>query len=208
MFKTPILTATSEVFVRLPPPRRVGAASLEETLQLRRSVRDYSSAPLALADLAQISWAALGTTIGGRRTVPSAGALYPLELYIVAGKVDGLPAGVYRYLPTDHALVCISSGDHRRALCSAALGQACVENAAVDLVIAAVPIRTTTKYAGRGIRYVHMESGHASQNVYLQAASLGLGVVAVGAFKDEEVRRVLTLPEVTIPLYIMPVGNL
>ena len=194
--------------IPLPPPRLQGALAVEEALAARRSVRDYAPGPLTLAEVGQLLWAAQGVTSPeGFRTAPSAGALYPLELYLVVGEVEGLAPGVYHYEPESHALTRIIAGDLRRVLEMAALGQDYVRTAAVDLVLTGVYQRTARRYGERAQRYVHMEAGHAGQNVYLQAEALGLGTVAIGAFNDEEVQRLLSLPAEEAPLYIMPVGR-
>ena len=195
--------------VALPPPRLDGDTSVETALQHRRSVRDYDPAPLTLEQVGQLLWAAQGVTDPrGLRTAPSAGALYPLELYVLVGAVNGLNAGLYRYLPQEHGLLPVFAGDLCEDLAEAALGQSCVRRGSIVLLFAAVPERTTAKYGHRGHRYVHMEVGHAAQNVYLQAVSLGLGTVVVGAFDDEQVSELLRLPDDQEPLYIMPIGRL
>jgi len=153
-------------------------------------------------------WAAQGI-IGpeGKRTAPSAGALYPLEALLVAGKEGDLPAGVYRYRPQGHELVCIAEGDRRAKLAAAALEQEWLADAPVTIAIAAVYERTAGKYRQRAERYVHMEVGHAAQNVHLQAAALALGTVVVGAFDDAEVKRILALANNEQPACLMPVGR-
>ena len=183
--------------------------SVEKALRARRSIRNYSRAALSLDELSQLVWAAQGITEkrDGLRTAPSAGALYPLEVYVVAGNVDGLPAGVYRYIPKGHDLFRIFEGDRRKALAEAAIGQSWVRRAPAVLVIAAVYDRSKRKYGRRGIRYSHIEVGHSAQNVYLQAETLGLGTVIVGAFHDDEVQTVLGLPGDHKPLALMPVGR-
>lgn len=199
-----------EPTIRLPEPELRGKVSVEEALQQRRSVRRYKDKPLTLAEVSQLLWAAQGITNenGGRRTAPSAGALYPLEVYLVAGNVTGLAAGVYRYSPRDHELVKLADGDRRAQLSKAALGQDPVRRGAIDIVFSAVYERVTRKYGRRGVRYVHMEAGHAAQNVYLQAVSLGLGTVVIGAFDDNAVKRIVKMPDKRErPLYIMPVGR-
>jgi SagB-type dehydrogenase family enzyme len=194
--------------VKLPQPRLESPSSLEEVLQRRRSVRAYRAEPLVLADIAQLLWAAQGiNSTDGRRTVPSAGARYPLEVYLVAGNVAGLSPAVYRYRPESHELMPITTGDQRLPLARAALGQASVAEAPAVIVVTAVYQRTMSKYRQRGIRYVQMEVGHAAQNVYLQATALGLGTVMIGAFDDEQVAEVLGLPEDQRPLALMPVGK-
>jgi SagB-type dehydrogenase family enzyme len=182
--------------------------SLEGLLNQRRSVRDFADLPLGLAEVGQLAWAAQGETHGdGLRTAPSAGALYPLELYVVAGAVDGLEPGVYRYRPQAHSLEATGEGDRRSALARAALGQSWLSEAAAVFVFAAVYERTAWKYGTRAERYVHMEVGHAGQNLFLQAEAQGLGTVVVGAFDDAEVARVVGLPPDQRPLSLMPVGK-
>ena len=194
--------------IRLPPPAASGDMSVETALQKRRSVRDYQDGPLALADVSRLLWAAQGiTSENGYRTAPSAGALYPLEVYLVAGRVTDLPAGVYRYRPHGHKLVKTAGGDLRSELAGAALGQRAVRDGAVALVLAGVYERTTAKYGRRGVPYVHMEVGCAAQNVYLQAESLGLGTVFIGAFDDAKVKALLEMPDAQQPLGIMPIGK-
>ena len=197
-----------EMRIGLPEPRIDGDVSLEESLVKRRSVRDYAGEQLALEEISQLLWAAQGTTGDtGGRTAPSAGALYPLEVYVIVGDVRNLAVGVYRYDPQGHEIVMTAAGDIRAELASAALGQTSVEDGAIDLVFTAVYQRTTRKYGDRGVRYVHMEAGHAAQNVCLQATAMGLGAVTIGAFHDEEVSRLLNLPRDEEPLYIIPVGK-
>ncbi len=211
-FKTPgvptNITIGTEIF--LPMPRIKGNISLEEALSMRRSIRDYKPEPLTIEQLSQLLWAAQGINevVYGFRTAPSAGATYPLEVYVVVGEngVKGLPAGIYHYNVHRHSLTVVKLGDFRDELARAALNQPWIRNAAIDIVITAVYERTTKRYGERGIRYVHMEVGHVGQNIYLQAAALGLGTVAVGAFYDDEVRKIIGAPENEHPLYIMPVG--
>ncbi len=191
----------------LPPPRPASPVSVEEALASRRSVRHFADAPLTLADAAQLVWAAQGITHAeGLRTAPSAGALYPLEIYLVAGTVAAAPAGVYRYLPAHHRLERTVAGDRRRALAAAAFHQNWIAEAPAMIVIAAVVRRTRLKYGERGERYVPIEAGHAAQNVGLQAVALGLGATIVGAFADAEVKRLLGLTEEE-PLLLVPVGK-
>jgi SagB-type dehydrogenase family enzyme len=198
----------SDNIIPLPQPRLDGEVSVESTLKQRRSTREFSAAPLGIEDVSQLLWAAQGVTNPeGFRTAPSAGALYPLEVYVVAGVVRELAAGVYKYQPFRHQLKQISRKDKRSELAEAALGQESVKNNAVVLVFSAVEKRTTAKYGSRGIRYIHIEVGHAAQNVYLQAMSLGLGTVAVGAFDDDAVKRVLEMPAEEMALYLMPLGK-
>lgn len=192
--------------VKLPEPRPSGEMSVEEALAARRSVRSYQDEALSLTELAQLLWAAQGITAHwGGRTAPSAGATYPLEVYAVVGEVIGLEAGVFHYRPDGHLFVRRTVGDLRGELASAALGQEWVREAPVSLVIAARYERTTRRYGERGVRYVHIEVGHAGQDIYLQAEALGLGTVIVGAFDDQDVKTLLGIEEE--PLAIMPVGR-
>lgn len=194
--------------VSLPAPRLLGELSLEEAIQGRRSIRDYSDEPVTLADAAQLLWAAQGVTSPqGARAAPSAGGTYPLELYLMAGKVSGLAPGVYRYRPQTHDLLVWETGDRRVDLAVASLNQAWVRTAALDVVVTAVYGRTMRTYGERGVRYVHLEAGHAAQNLCLQAVALDLGAVVVGAFYDEEVQAVVGLPEDHEPIYVIPVGH-
>jgi SagB-type dehydrogenase family enzyme len=195
--------------VSLPVPVMIGEFSVEEALANRRSVREYSDQPLTLSEIGQLLWAAQGITEPGtgKRTAPSAGALYPLELYVATGNVEGLPPGVYKYNPYEHRLLLIKRDDVRTTLRQAAIDQSAVEEGSAILVFASVHERTTQKYGERGIRYVHMEVGSAIQNVYLQAESLGLSTVIIGAFTDSAVQSVMGMDEMERPLGIMPVGR-
>jgi len=197
--------------LQLPQPKLAGRVSVEEAMARRRSRRDFSDRPLTLEQVGQILWAAQGITgeRGFKRAAPSAGATYPLELFIAVGggAVTGLDAGVYRYIPSRHALARTGTRDVRREVASAALGQRFLAEAPVDVLIAADYARTTARYGERGIRYVHMEVGHVGENIYLQAEALGLGTVAVGAFRDEQVARAFGLPDPLVPLYLMPLGH-
>jgi SagB-type dehydrogenase family enzyme len=202
--------------IYLPLPKLDGRMSLEKVLAMRRSVREYSSEPLTLSELSQLLWATYGVTEPkhGFKTTPSAGATFPLVIYVVVKpnsvrtNSGFLDAGSYRYDPHTHSLALVKRGNLVRELYKACLRQAWVLRAPVNIVIAAVYERTTGYYGERGRRYVIMEVGHASQNLYLQATALGLGTVAVGAFKDEQVKDIVGLRADEEPLYIMPVGKL
>ncbi len=207
--KPPLPQLPAQVELKLPQPRLKSDVSLEETLLKRRSIRDYTGKPLTLHEVSQLLWAAQGITDPrGLRTAPSAGGTYPLETYLIVGDVEGLIPGVYRYDPGKHQLKRLISGDLRKELAVAALGQNWVREAAINIVFTAFYERTTKRYGERGIRYVHMEVGHAAQNVYLQATALGLGTMVVGAFYDDQVKAILHLPRDEEPLYIMPVGRI
>jgi SagB-type dehydrogenase family enzyme len=198
----------TEPEIALPPPLLDGTMSVERALHERRSIRTYRDAPLTLDELSQLLWAAQGITHpAGWRTAASAGGLYPLELLAVAGQIDGLEAGVYRYSPQHHNLTLIRAGDQRAALSEAALGQESVAEGAVVLALAGVYERTSGRYGQRAQQYVHMEVGIASQNIHLQAVSLGLGTVFIGAFHDERVQTILGLAADEQPLCLMPIGR-
>ncbi len=195
--------------IKLPNPQYDGLSSVERALLKRRSVRSYSKEPLSLAETSQLLWAAQGVTHPrGFRTAPSAGALYPLEVYIVAGNVTNLADGVYKYRPIQHELMKIDKGDKRTELCRASLSHRSIKDAPAVMLFCAVYERTTVKYGQRGIRYIYMEIGHSSQNVCLQAVSLGLGTVTIGAFNDKKVKKIVNCEPDEHPLYIMPVGKL
>ena len=163
---------------------------------------------MSLAEVSQLLWAAQGITDpGGKRTAPSAGALYPLETYLVVGRVEGLSPGIYRYNADRGELTLVVAGDKRKELAAAALGQQSVSSGAVTIALSAVYSRTTGKYKDRGIRYVHIEIGHAGQNVCLQATALGLGTVTIGAFQDAEVKRIVGMSDEEVALYLLPVGR-
>jgi len=194
--------------VALPEPSVGGSTSLEQLLGQRRSIRDYQTTALELAEIGQLLWAAQGIThVQGLRTAPSAGALYPLELYVVTGRIEGLAQGVYHYDPRHHQLMKTIDGDLRDALAQAALSQGWIKPAPAVIVFTADYERTTRKYGKRGKRYVHIEAGHAAQNLFLQSESFGLATIVVGAFNDDEVARVLRLPADLQALLLMPVGR-
>lgn len=187
--------------VILPKPDLKGSMPLEQAVAARRSQRDFSSRSLTLEQIGQLAWAAQGQDAHSRyRTVPSAGATYPLELFILTED------GFFHYLPGKHALARLTEQDLRGRLAAAAWGQEFIADAPVTLVFAAEFARTAGRYGQRGVRYVYMEAGHAAQNVHLQAEALGLGSVAVGAFDDASVSKVLELPDHLEPLYMVPVG--
>ena len=198
-------------FVELPSPETTDTMSVEEAIQRRRSIRSYAVEPLSLQDISQLMWAAQGITdpAGNLRAAPSAGATYPLEVYVVVGRscVIELDEGLYRYDLYKHQLEYILKDDLRSSLAEAASGQGWVREAPINVVIAAVYERTISRYGERGIRYVHMEAGHVGQNLYLLAVARGLGMVVVGAFHDDQVQGLLQLPKDQKPLYIIPIGH-
>ena len=197
-----VSTTTSGAPVSLPDPRPESEVSLEEALEGRRSIRQYTSEPLTEAEISQLLWAAQGSTGGGRgRTAPSAGGLYPLELYVATAR------GVFHYQPAEHGVVTVSDEDLRESLYRVALSQEAVRDAPAVFAVTAVTARTATKYGDRATRYVQLEAGHAAQNLLLQAVALGLGGVPIGAFDDDGVQQVLGLESGNEPLYLIPVGH-
>ncbi len=193
---------------QLPHPVLDGRMSFEKALSLRRSIRAYLPAPLSLAEISQILWAAQGITGEGKlRAAPSAGALYPILIYLVVEKVESLQPGIYRYSPENHEITRLKDGTFLKQLADAALGQSCVETCAAALIIAANYERLRYRYRERSERYAHIEAGHVAQNVYLQAETIGLATVNIGAFYDNEVSKVVGLDSKEIPLCIMPLGK-
>jgi SagB-type dehydrogenase family enzyme len=191
--------------VWLAAPKADTTVSVEQALARRRSRRSFTGDSLTLSDVSLLVWAAQGiTNERDFRTAPSAGALYPLETYVAAARVEGLTTGVYRYLPRQHMLVKLHDRDVRAELAEAASGQPMFTKAPVVLIIAADYKRTERKYGVRAERYVHIEAGAAAQNVYLMCEVLGLGTCLVGAFDDDALRSVLGIDE--LPMALMPVG--
>ena len=187
--------------VKLPAPRTTGGIPLDQALAARRSVRDFASTPLTWSEIGQLLWAAQGITHDeGKRTAPSAGATYPLELYVATA--DGL----FRYRPNEHTVTRVTARDVRRDIQRAAGGQDALDAPAV-FAFAAVPARTAGRYGDRAMRYVQIEIGHAAQNLLLEAVALGLGAVPMGAFSDADLHRVLGLPTDRVALYLVPVGH-
>ena len=190
--------------IALPVPVKKSSLSLEEVLDLRKSVREFSSDALTPEAVSNLLWAAYGNN-KFRKTAPSAGALYPLSIYLVVNRVEKLNKGLYLYRGANHSLIKVSDKDISNKLAHAAFSQTFVHTAPLALIISAIPGITTAKYGQRGIRYIYMEAGHVSQNIYLEATRLGLGTVAVGAFDDQQVKDLLQ--QEVEPLYIMPVGG-
>ena len=205
--------------IELPKPVLTGDVSIEKVLHERRSVRSYTDDPVTLEEVSQLLWASYGITYtreglpdfirGGFKTAPSAGARYPLEIYLVAGNVKGLLPGVYWYVPEGHVIHRLADGDVRIDLQAACLSQKFAGEAPISIVWSAVYERCTEKYGERGReRYVCMDLGHSAQNVYLQCGSLGLGTCAIGAFSDDALKKLIGMTEEEVPLYVMPVGRL
>ncbi|MGB5815289.1 MAG: SagB/ThcOx family dehydrogenase [Thermoanaerobaculia bacterium] len=192
----------------LPEPRLAGKVTVEGALRERRSIRRFASQSLTLGEIGQLLWSVQGVTgTGGERTTPSAGGLYPLQMYLAAARVDGLEVGIYRYRPDLHDLEPVAEGDVRIKLAAASHGVEWVDSAPVVLAIGGVVQKTAIKYGARARRYVYIEVGCAAENVYLQAQSLGLGAVLVGAFDDHEVGAIMQLREGEEAMALMPVGR-
>jgi len=199
-----------EAPIKLPSPSPRGKISVEEAILKRRSARRFRAQPLSFAQLSQLLWSAQGITgTGGRRAAPSAGATYPLEIFVVIGEhgIENLAAGVYHYDVGNHSLSLHLSGDLRQKIADTALSQSFIANCPIDIVVCALHPRAAYRYGRRGERYIHMEVGHVGQNVSLQAVALGLATVMVGALEDEEVGKILKLEKQIKPLYIIPVGK-
>jgi len=198
--------------IKLPTPDYQGMP-VEDAIKKRRSVRSYSKKALTLPQLSQLLFAAQGIT-GNHyghdlRTAPSAGALYPMEVYLVVNNVGELSRGIYHYNVQKHALEVLKEGDFRREITKAGLGQDMLGEAQVTFILSVVFERTQRKYGDRSLRYIYMEAGHISQNISLQAVSLGLGSVCVGAFYDEQVNHLIGLDNNTeSAIYLQAVGTL
>ncbi len=203
------VTASGAEVVKLPPPAHQGKMSVEEALKKRRTVRSYAQRGLDLAQISQLLWGTDGLSDPrGYRTAPSAGATYPLEVYLVVGErgVSGLPAGLYHYRPESHTLELVQKGDLRGPVARASLHQTWMAEAPVMVILAAEYRRCMARYGERGVRYTDMEVGSASQNLFLQAEALGLAAGIVGAFQDRALQELLKLPPAHQPLLVMPVG--
>jgi SagB-type dehydrogenase family enzyme len=209
LVSTPALGQERQI-VKLPTPAHKGSMSVEEALQKRRTVRQFASKALNLNQVSQLLWGADGVSDPrGFRTAPSAGATFPLELYLAVGErgVANLSAGIYRYNPQTHALEPGEArGDLKAAIARASLHQTWMAEAPVMVFIAAAYQRCLARYGNRGVQYTHMEVGHVGQNLFLQAEALGLACGIVGAFDDQTLAQILKLPKDHAPLLIMPVG--
>ncbi|MFC2061356.1 SagB/ThcOx family dehydrogenase [Elusimicrobiota bacterium] len=196
--------------IKLPEPVIKGEISLEQAIYTRHSVRSYSNKPLTLEDVSQLLWAAGGERVdavtSASRTYPSAGACYPLEFYLVVGKVEGIEPGLYYYQADRHALKSMIKGELRNTLTHEGYSQSVIKNAPATVVVTAIYPKTTKKYGKRGEKYVSMDSGYSGENIYLMAAARGLGTVAVGAFNEMGIKRVLRLHDNEVPVCLYPVG--
>lgn len=195
--------------IPLPSPEFKSKVSLEEAIRNRRSVRDFSNKLLSLNQISQLLWSAQGITDKrGFRSTPSAGATYPLEILICVSKdkIEKLVGGTYCYLPIRHSLILQEEGEFGTKLSEACFHQRFIAQVPLNIIIVAEFSRTTKHYGERGRQYIYIEVGHVGQNIYLQVISLNLATVAIGAFNDSKVSRVLNLPSNFVPLYVMPIG--
>ncbi len=206
---TGLATPSGEGIIILPHLEEDSGVTVVEAIEHRRSVRSYSGDPVSLPQLARLLYCAQGlTSPRGFRAAPSAGATYPMTLYVVAEEVEGLEPGIYVFSPDEMSLETLKKGSFLQELSEAALGQPCISEAALAVVMVADCSATTNIYGERGFMYVYMEAGHISQNIYLQATAMDLGTVAVGAFIDDALAGLLELETGLTPLYIMPVGGI
>ena len=215
--------AQENLAIQLPAPSFDSKTSVENALLTRRSERVFLQDAIKLEDLSQILWAAQGVTLeidtmprvfigekwfGGVRTAPSAGALFPIELYIAAGNAESLDPGLYKYNALNHTIFKVMDGDKREDVRKAALNQIAVKNGQVCIIIAANFGRTEYKYKARATQYVYIESGAVCQNIYLQCNSLGIGTVLIGAIMEEPMKVALDMPDSETPIAVMPIGYL
>jgi SagB-type dehydrogenase family enzyme len=196
--------------IKLPAPRTTGTVSVEEAIFNRRTRRTFTAKPLSMQDLSQVLWAAQGITETRwkHRAAPSAGALFPINVYIIVKKdgVEKLPTGIYKYIPEGHYLQTREEGDFNMELRKVGYSQTFFADSPICLIFAAESVRTTWKYGERGHRYIDFEAGHIAENIQLIGESMGFSVGLVGAFRDESVSALLKLKKDETPLYIIPVG--
>jgi SagB-type dehydrogenase family enzyme len=199
-------------YVNLPSPELTGNLSVEAAIQNRRSVRKYSNQSVTLSNISQVLWSAQGITDSQNqlRSVPSAGQVYPLEVYVIAGpNVSGLQEGVYHYVPSNNTLEMFMSGDLRDNLSTIADGQPWVKQAPLDILITGNYRKMINKYPDTQLstRFVNLEAGHAGENIYLQSEALGLVTVSLGSFNSNKLSQSFELPSNETPIYIYPVGH-
>jgi SagB-type dehydrogenase family enzyme len=196
------------IVVKLPSIEVRG--DLLRTIMERRSIRRYSRKPLSIEQLSLLLWSSYGCVDQGcrHRTVPSAGATYPMEIYVSIREngVEGVEPGIYYYEPGRHVLILKRRGDYGEELYRACLNQKWVRDAPLNIIVASLYEKTTAWYGERGFRYIFIEAGHIGQNIYLVATMLGLGTVGVGAFIDEGIRRIIGLSDKYLVIYVLPVG--
>jgi SagB-type dehydrogenase family enzyme len=211
----PVSALRPERFSDLQGPRVVlplastgWTATLQEVFTRRRSIRDYSEKPLTLDQTARLLWAAQGVTgLGGLRTAPSAGAIYPLRTYLLAFQIKDLPKGLYRYEPDAHELCTLGRGDRRKRMVRAADGQECANQCAAMVVLAADLRRMTREYGDAAQTLALLEAGHIAQNLLLAATALGLGAICLGKTDNTLIHQILELPDTETPFYLLLAGH-
>ncbi len=187
------------------PPAAAG--SLDACLAARRSTREYQDKPITFEHASRLLWATQGVTgVGGLRTAPSAGAIYPLNTYLVATRVDGIAAGVYKYEPDTGELACIGKGDRRKRLFQAAMGQECVMSSPAAVLLVSWDKRIKAEFGDLSDRLIAMEAGHAAQNFLLEAVSLGLGGIGLAKFDNDALRSVVGFRSDEEPQYLLLTG--
>jgi SagB-type dehydrogenase family enzyme len=201
-------TGTTQTTIKLDNPSFTGPMSVEEAIKTRRTIRTFSSTPLTFKQIGQLAWAASGVTEEGqgafKRAAPSAGALYPIDLYFIVGEncVSGMISGVYKYVPASHSLDFIKSGDYRVTIAEASNYQMWQADAPVIVVLTAEYSRSTGKYGDRGQMYAHQEVGFIGENLLLQGVAMGLKTSEVGAFTDAQIQSVLGVSTDIIPMIV------
>ena len=202
----PFRISSQEKVINLKKPLFKSSVSVEEALKARRSVRDYSDKPLTLDEISQLLWAGQGiTNERGFRTNPSAGAAFPMELYLASHNITGIAPGLYHYSPHKETLTLVKEGSLRDQITSTEMYQKCVRNSAAVIIISGDFKRMANRHGVRNFRFVNMEAGSIFQSIGLQAQTLNLGTVVVGAFKEYELKKILGIKE--DPLVIMPLGR-
>jgi SagB-type dehydrogenase family enzyme len=197
----------------ISPPFQKGGEPIWETIARRRSMREFSPRSISLPELSQLLWATQGITARAWgydfRAVPSAGALYPIDTYVLVNRVESMAAGIYHYDVEETQLVLQREGNYGREVSQAALGQELVADAGAVFVWTAMVERSKWKYRERAYRYIYMDAGHVGQNLYLAATALGLGCCTIGAFYDEEVDRLIGVDgKKEISVYMGAVGRM
>jgi SagB-type dehydrogenase family enzyme len=199
--------------VPLHPPEEREGKPIWKTIAQRRSYREFSPHPITFTELSQLIWTTQGITARASgydfRATPSAGALYPIETYIVVNRVNELNAGIYHFNIRENQLILLKEGNFGRDLSHAGLGQEMLEEASCVFVWTAIVERSKWKYRERAYRYIYMDAGHIGQNLYLAATAMNLGCCTVGAFFDEEIDRLIGVDgKEEISIYLGAVGRI
>lgn len=197
----------------LPDPNEISKTSLDNCLKKRKSIREFSDKPITLKQLSYLLWASTGIQRNEHgfdfRTAPSAGALYPIETYLVINNVKDLSNGVYHYSIKDHTLEELKLGEYGIKTANAALGQDMCAKAAVVFIWTAIFQRSKWKYRQRAYRYIYLDAGHIGENLALASTSLDLGSCQIGALFDEEVNEIVGVDGTSeSSIYMSVVGNI